>query len=56
MHKDEDCEGVGTRVHKGNVNASPQGTIEGNTVENGKKVTVDTALKALIENGGSMFD
>jgi hypothetical protein len=55
MHKEEECEGVGARVNNSNTNS--QVIQEANTtIDNGKRVTVDTALKALIQDGGAMFD
>ncbi len=55
MHKDEDCEGVGTRFNK-NGNTNPDTTKEANTTLDVKKVTVDNALKSIIQNGGAMFE
>ena len=60
MHKDEDCEGVGVRINnRNNTNSSQSNGNESNTVQTSNvtpKVTVDNALKALIQNGGAMFE
>ncbi len=56
MHKDEECEGVGTRVNR-NGTITQQTPNEANVTEDaGKKVTVDNVLKAMIKDGGAMFE
>ncbi len=55
MHKDEECEGVGAKINNGGTH-NVQKTQEVNVTENGKKVTVDNALKAMIQDGGAMFE
>jgi hypothetical protein len=60
MHRDEDCEGVGVRMNNRNNTISSQlNTNESNAVQTNNqapRVTVDNALKALIRDGGAMFE